>query len=85
MTPKAILPVKSSAQCMALLKNKIWGNWVSRSVKRLTWAQVMILRFMGLSPASGSGLTVRSLLGILPLSLSLSLCPSPERSLSLSE
>ena len=40
---------------------------------RLTSAQVMISRFMGSSPTSGSVLTVRSLLGILSLSLSLSL------------
>ena len=45
------------------------GSWVAQSVKRLTSAQVMISRFVGSSPASGSVLTVRSMLGILSLSL----------------
>ena len=44
-------------------------------------AQVMISRFVGLSPTSGSVLTVQSLLGI--LSLSISPCPTSARSLSL--
>ena len=34
---------------------------MAQSVKRPTWAQVMILWSMGLSPASGSVLTARSL------------------------
>ena len=37
-----------------------WGAWVAQSVKHLTWAQVMILQFVGLSPASGSVLTALS-------------------------
>ena len=37
------------------------GAWVARSVQRLTSAQVMISRFEGSSPASGSVLTSRSL------------------------
>ena len=41
-------------------------------VKYPTLAQVMISRFLGLSPASGSVLTVQSLLEILAVSLSLS-------------
>ena len=53
------------------------------SVKRLTFAQVMISQFMCSSPTLGSVLTVHSLLGILSLFLSLSLCPSPIVSLSL--
>ena len=56
---------------------------------RLTSAQVMISRFVGSSPASGSELTVQRLLRILclflSLSLSLSLCSSPACTLSLSE
>ena len=54
---------------------------------RLTSAQVMISRFVGSSPASGSVLTVQRLLRILCLflSLSLSLCSSPACTLSLSE
>ena len=38
-----------------------WGAWVAQSVKQLTSAQVTISWFMGLSPASGSVLTVQSL------------------------
>ena len=37
------------------------GAWVAQSVKRLTSAQVMILRFVSSSPTSGSVLTARSL------------------------
>ena len=38
-----------------------WGAWVAQSVERPTWAQVMISRFVGSSPASGSVLTVQRL------------------------
>ena len=37
------------------------GAWVAQSVKRQTSAQVGISQFAGLSPASGSALTARSL------------------------
>ena len=37
------------------------GTWVTQSVKHLTSGQVMISRFVGLSPASGSVLTAQSL------------------------
>ena len=37
------------------------GSWVAQSVERPTSAQVMISRFVGLSPASGSVLTAQSL------------------------
>ena len=37
------------------------GTWVAQSIKHPTLAQVMILRFMGLSPASGSVLTAQNL------------------------
>ena len=37
------------------------GAWVAQSVKRLTSAQVMILRSVSSSPASGSVLTAQSL------------------------
>ena len=37
------------------------GAWVAQSVERPTSAQVMISRSVGLSPASGSVLTARSL------------------------
>ena len=57
---------------------------MAQSIKRPTLAQVMISRFVSSSPASGSALTVQSLLGFsLSLSLSLSL-PSPACSPSLS-
>ena len=49
------------------------GGLSQLSVWLLTSAQVMISRFIGLSPALGSALTVWSLLGI----LSSSLWPSP--------
>ena len=39
-----------------------WGTWVAQLVKHLmTLAQVMISRFLGLSPVLGSVLTVQSL------------------------
>ena len=50
------------------------------SVKCVTAAQVMILRFVGSSPAPGSVRTAWSLLRILSPSLS---APSPSRSVSL--
>ena len=59
-----------------------------QSVKRLTLAQIMTSPFLSSSPALGSMLTVWSLLGFLspsPHSLSLSLCPSPAFTLSLSK
>ena len=37
------------------------GTWVARSVEQPTSAQVTISRFVGLSPATGSVLTARSL------------------------
>ena len=70
------------------LKDRKGGAWVAQSVKRLTSAQVMILRIMSLSPTLGSVLTAQSLepasdsvspslsapcLLVLSLSLSLSL------------
>ena len=38
-----------------------WGAWVAQLVKRPTSAQFTISRCVGLSPASGSALTARSL------------------------
>ena len=60
-----------------------WGAWVAQSVERLTSAQVMISRSVSSSPASGSVLTAQSLEPV-PDSVSLSLCPSPAHTLSLS-
>ena len=43
---------------------RIWhlgGAWVAQWVKHLTSAQVMISRFVSLSPTSGSVLTAQSL------------------------
>ena len=39
----------------------MWGVWVAQSVKHLTWAQVMILWSMSLSPTLGSVLTAQNL------------------------
>ena len=44
-----------------ILKKKIRGAWVARSVKRLTSAQVMISQSVSLSPESGSVLTAQNL------------------------
>ena len=60
-----------------------WGAWVAQLVKHPTSAQVMILRFLGTGPASGSVLAAKSLLWILCATLYLSLCPSPACALSL--
>ena len=61
------------------------GTWVAQSVKHPTSAQVMTLRFMGLSPTLGSVLTAQGLelLRILCLLLSLLLPCSCSVSLSL--
>ena len=61
----------------------VQGAWLAQSVEHLTWAQVMISQFMGLSPALGSVLTAQSLEPALH-SVSPSLCPSPACALSLS-
>ena len=46
----------------ALVNRTAWrGSWVAQSVERPTSAQVMISRFMGSCPASGSALTAQSL------------------------
>ena len=67
---------------MTLLRMSISGPWVAPLVKRLTSAQVMISRFVGSNPASGSGLTARSLEPASD-SVSRSVCPSPACTLSL--
>ena len=56
---------------------------MAQSVERPTSAQVMISRFVGSSPASGSVLTAQSLEPASD-SVSLSLCASPAHALSLS-
>ena len=62
------------------------GHWETELVKIsfLVSAQIMISRFVSLSTTSGSVLSVWSLLEILSLPLSLSLCPSAAHSLCLS-
>ena len=57
-------------------RGKSRGSWVAQSVKHWTSARILISRFVDSSPMSGSVLVMRSLLGILILSLSLSLSPS---------
>ena len=59
------------------------GRWVAQSVKRPTLAQVMIPRFAGSSPVSGS--EAWSLLQILCLPFSLSALPPLVLCLSLSK
>ena len=56
------------------------GAWVAQSVERPTSAQVMILRFVGSSPTSGSVLTAQSWDPALE-SVSPSLCPFPNHAL----
>ena len=74
--------VKGSGESFQKQAKSGTPGWLSRlSDQLLTPAQVMISRFVGSSPASGSALTVWSLLLI--LSLSLSLCPSPADSSAL--
>ena len=58
------------------------GRFSRLSVRLSVSAQVTISRFTGSSPTAGSARTVQSLPGV--LSLSLSLCPSHARALSLS-
>ena len=53
-----------------------WGAWASGASGLLIVAQIMISRFVRLSPASTSALTAQSLLGILSLPL---FCPYPAR------
>ena len=43
------------------IKKKEGGAWVAQAVERLTSAQVMISRFLGLSPVLGSVLIAQSL------------------------
>ena len=74
--------VKEQKSCHCLVLSIFLSEWyqikISRSagvaqlVKRLTSPQVMISQFMESSPALGSALTMRSLLGILSPSLSAS-------------
>ena len=59
------------------------GAWVAQLDKRPTSAQVMISWFVVSSPASGSVQTAQSL-DPASDSVSLSLCPSPTHTLSLS-
>ena len=65
-------------------KNNTRGTWVAQSARCLTWALVMISRFMGSSPASGSVLTARSLELLRRLCLPLSLPFPCSRSVCLS-
>ena len=51
--------VDKGRECHLHFKN--WGAWVAQTVERLTLAQVMSSRFVGLNPVSGSVPTARSL------------------------
>ena len=58
----SVSPSLSGPPLLMLSKiNKHWGAWVAQSVKCTTSAQVMISRFVSLSPTSGSVLTALSL------------------------
>ena len=64
-TRRSSLPLASvlpwAPQLLVLEKAMLKGAWVAQLVKRLSSAQVMISRFVGLSPVSGSVLTAQSL------------------------
>ena len=79
---KAVSIVENNSRSLILV-GKPRGAWVARSVECPTSVQVMTLRFVGLSPASGSVLTAW---GLEPASdsVSPSLCSSPAHALSLS-
>ena len=64
--------------------NKKEGRLGAQSVERPTSAQIMISRFVGSSPVSGSVLTARSLEPASD-SVSPSLCPSPAHTVSRSQ
>ena len=71
----ALLPTVSFKEILSR------GAWVVQSVGYLTLAQVMISQLVSSSLTSGSVLTAQSLEAV---SSTLSLCPSPAHSLSLS-
>ena len=72
-------------QLFWILFNVYGGSWVAQSVERPTSAQVMTSQFVGSSPISGSVLTAQSLEpDSVSISPSLSLCPSPSHTLSIS-
>ena len=83
--------VRTNNRLTKKFKKKTWGRgaWVAQLVKRPSLAQVMISRFVGLNPSSGSVLTAQSLEPALDLwlslFLSLSLCPSLAHTVSLSQ
>ena len=82
-TPLHVFSLTCDYNLTSNLKKR--GASVAQSVERPTLAKVMILRFMGSSPTSGSALTAQNLLGILSPSLSAPLLLIYSRSLSLSK
>ena len=61
-SPTRSVPLSLSLlSSLSLKMNKHWGAWVAQSVERPTSAQVMISRFVSLSPASDFVLTAQSL------------------------
>ena len=64
-------------------KNLDGGAWVAQSVKCLTLAHVMILRFVGSSPMVGLCADDSEPGACFGFCVSLSLCPSPAHTLSL--
>ena len=55
-----VIPQEEQAGSATLKVERLRGAWVAQSVERLTLARVMILRFVGSSPASGCVLTASS-------------------------
>ena len=68
LVPNILRPCTEAKQDSALcylisweLLRLSWGAWVAQSVKHPTLTRVMISRFVGSSPTSGSGLTAQGL------------------------
>ena len=61
INPQKVGQENAWSKSTANRKRQRQGAWVAQLVKRPTSAQVMILRSVGLSPASGSVLTAQSL------------------------
>ena len=78
-------PMSTQAWAPAVRNNTALGHWVAQLGKFTTLAQVIISRFVGSSPETGSVLTALSLEPVLfRFCVSLSLCPSMTDALSLS-
>ena len=61
VSPSLSLPLPHLLSLCLKINKHFWGSWVAPSVKRPTWAQVIILRFVNSSPVWGSVLMAHSL------------------------